>query len=81
MSMSTKISAPAGRETTADVPAGSTPATRPRPRRDRVAYLFLAPWFVGLLLLTAGPLLGSLYLSFTKFNLLQPPPGPASATT
>jgi len=44
-----------------------------RRRSDRVAYLFLAPWFVGLLLLTAGPLLGSLYLSFTKFNLLQPP--------
>lgn len=75
MSMRTGISAPAGREPTADVPAGDTPAAPPRPRRrtDRVAYLFLAPWFVGLLLLTAGPLLGSLYLSFTKFNLLQPP--------
>jgi multiple sugar transport system permease protein len=75
MSTSTEISAPAGRESTADVPGGGARAARPRPsrRRDRVAYLFLAPWFVGLLLLTAGPLLGSLYLSFTKFNLLQPP--------
>jgi multiple sugar transport system permease protein len=75
MSTRTEISAPAGHEPRADVPDGSSRATRPKPggRRDRVAYLFLAPWFCGLLLLTAGPLLGSLYLSFTKFNLLQPP--------
>lgn len=47
---------------------------RPRRRKDnRVAYLFMAPWFLGLIVLTAGPLLGSLYLSFTDFNLLQPP--------
>jgi multiple sugar transport system permease protein len=37
------------------------------------AYLFLAPWFVGLLLLTAGPLLASLYLSFTSYDMLQAP--------
>ncbi len=75
MSMSTEISAPAGRDPTAESPTGDTPAVRHKPRRrtDRIAYLFLAPWFVGLLLLTAGPLLASLYLSFTKFNLLQPP--------
>ncbi len=75
MSTSTEISAPAGREPTADLPDDGTPAGRLKPgrRTDRVAYLFLAPWFVGLLLLTAGPLLASLYLSFTKFNLLQPP--------
>jgi len=33
----------------------------------------MAPWLVGFALLTAGPLIASLYLSFTKFNLLQPP--------
>ena len=72
MSTSTEISAPAGREPTAEAPP---PATRPKPgrRTDRVAYLFLLPWFAGLLLLTAAPLLGSLYLSFTRFNLLQSP--------
>jgi multiple sugar transport system permease protein len=53
-----------------DVVAVAAPRRR---RGDRVAYLFLAPWFVGLALLTAGPLIGSLYLSFTDFNLLQPP--------
>ncbi|MGI5129799.1 carbohydrate ABC transporter permease [Pseudonocardia sp. CA-107938] len=52
---------------------GAEPPRLWRPRRDPVAYLFLAPWFVGLALLTAGPLIGSLYLSFTNFNLLQAP--------
>jgi multiple sugar transport system permease protein len=44
-----------------------------RPRENRVAYLFLAPWLAGLLLLTAGPMLVSLYLSFTHFDLLTAP--------
>ena len=48
MSTSTEISAPAGHEPRADVPDGSTPPRgRPGRRRDLVAYLFLAPWFVG----------------------------------
>jgi multiple sugar transport system permease protein len=72
MSMRTELSAPAGREPTAEIPPPAARST-PRRRTDRVAYLFLGPWFVGLILLTAGPLIGSLYLSFTKFNLLQPP--------
>ncbi|WP_433297358.1 carbohydrate ABC transporter permease [Pseudonocardia sp. CA-142604] len=62
-----------GSRRTAAGPAGPVSARPRRPRGDRVAYLFLAPWFVGLALLTAGPLIGSLYLSFTDFNLLQPP--------
>ena len=45
---------------------------RARPE-NRVAYLFLAPWFLGLLVLTAGPMLASLYLSFTDFDLLTEP--------
>ena len=36
-------------------------------------YLFLLPWLVGFFFLTLGPTLSSLYLSFTDFNLLQPP--------
>jgi len=31
------------------------------------------PWLVGFFCLTLGPTLSSLYLSFTDFNLLQPP--------
>ena len=39
-------------------------------REQRAAYLFLLPWFVGLIGLTAGPMLVSLYLSFTNFTLI-----------
>lgn len=40
---------------------------------NRAAYLFLAPWFAGLLFITLGPTLVSLYLSFTRYNILRPP--------
>ncbi|MDR6817428.1 multiple sugar transport system permease protein [Neorhizobium sp. 2083] len=46
---------------------------REQRRRALEAYLFLLPWFGGMLLFTAGPLLASLYLSFTNFDLLQAP--------
>jgi len=36
-------------------------------------YLFLLPWFIGFFGLTLGPILTSLYLSFTDFNLISPP--------
>lgn len=39
----------------------------------RWGYLFLTPWFVGLVVLTAGPMLVSLYYSFTDFSLLSTP--------
>ena len=56
------------------------PVARRRRRRsartvgeNRWGYLFLAPWFVGLFGLTVGPMVYSLYLSFTDYNLLRPP--------
>lgn len=52
----------------------TTPIRKRERRRQAVeAYLFLLPWFGGVLIFTAGPLLASLYLSFTNFDLLQPP--------
>lgn len=42
-------------------------------KENLAGYLFLLPWFAGLILLTAGPMVGSLYLSFTKFDLLSAP--------
>lgn len=36
-------------------------------------YLFLLPWLIGLLVFTVGPMLASLYLSFTDYNLLKSP--------
>lgn len=40
---------------------------------DKSAMLFLLPWFIGLVGLTLGPMIASLYLSFTDFDLLQAP--------
>jgi multiple sugar transport system permease protein len=42
-------------------------------RQNRTAYLFLLPWLVGFFCLTLGPMLGSFYLSLTKYNLLNSP--------
>ena len=42
-------------------------------KQNKAAYLFLLPWFVGLLLITIGPMFASLGLSFTRYNLLSPP--------
>jgi multiple sugar transport system permease protein len=64
-------------------PAAAGPASSPDVRRrwdflrhvtnseNRVAYLFLLPWFGGLVFLTAGPLIASLYLSLTNYSLMS----------
>jgi len=44
-----------------------------RKRENKAAYLFLLPWFAGLLLITAGPVAVSFVLGFTDYNLIQPP--------
>jgi len=41
--------------------------------QNLTAYLFLTPWLIGLIVLTAGPMLGSLYLSLTKYDLFSAP--------
>ena len=61
----------------------SEPVTgrRPRGRWEAVkyklsrhaGYLFLAPWFTGFFIITLGPMLASLYLAFTDYNLLETP--------
>jgi len=43
-------------------------------RREAIAgYLFVGPWLVSLLVFTAYPVLAAFYLSFTSYNILQPP--------
>jgi multiple sugar transport system permease protein len=42
-------------------------------REDIYGYLFLLPWLSGFLFFTIGPVAASLYLSFTKFDLLSAP--------
>ncbi|WP_336854881.1 sugar ABC transporter permease [Sinomonas albida] len=44
-----------------------------RPKDNKAAFIFLAPWMVGLVAITVGPMLMSLYLSFTDYNLIQDP--------
>jgi multiple sugar transport system permease protein len=44
-----------------------------RTREALAGYGFLTPWLVGLIGLTLGPMIYSLYLSFTRYNLLSPP--------
>ena len=54
--------------------AHPTPPSRRRRSEGGLApYAFLLPWFIGLAVFTVGPLIYSLYLSFTDYNLLQHP--------
>jgi multiple sugar transport system permease protein len=53
---------------------GATATRSPAEKSDgRWSLFFLGPWFIGLILITAGPLLASLYLSFTDYDLLTDP--------
>ncbi len=42
-------------------------------RDNKAGYLFLLPWLIGLVVITIGPMLASLYLSFTSYSLIQAP--------
>lgn len=44
-----------------------------RRQENRAAYLFLTPWFIGLIGITITPILASLVLSFTEYNILDTP--------
>jgi multiple sugar transport system permease protein len=52
----------------------SRPGQRARGRRETLAgYGFLVPWLVGFFGLTIIPMVYSLYLSFTSYNIFSPP--------
>lgn len=54
--------------------AGPRRARSTRARREaRAGYAFLSPWLLGFIALTAGPMIASLYLSFTNYNLFAAP--------
>ncbi|WP_148228993.1 carbohydrate ABC transporter permease [Parasphaerochaeta coccoides] len=42
-------------------------------RNNVTSYAFLIPWLLGFFVLTVYPMVYSLYLSFTEYNILQPP--------
>src|SRR5688572_16156405 len=65
-------------------PSPASAARAPRDRRRRgagrrrtdhqpQAYVFLAPWIIGAIGLTVGPMIVSLYLSFTEYDLFTEP--------
>jgi multiple sugar transport system permease protein len=50
------------------------PATSPLRRQEtRAGLLFILPWIISLLVFTAYPTIATFYLSFTDYNILQPP--------
>ncbi|GAA2026962.1 sugar ABC transporter permease [Pseudokineococcus marinus] len=57
-------------------PLAEAPRRRSSRRRrgeDLAGYAFLTPWLLGFFLLTVGPMLASLYLSFTRYDLFNAP--------
>ena len=44
-----------------------------RVRTTLQGYLFISPWLAGFLLLTAGPMIASVYISGTSWTMLSPP--------
>lgn len=57
----------------ASASTGGAPRIRPsRRRKQRSGYLFLLPWFLGMLF-TVIPFFASLYLAFTDYNLFTEP--------
>lgn len=53
-----------------------TPITERQKRRLRealIAYAFIAPWIIGFVVFTGGPIIASLVLSFFKWNIITAP--------
>jgi len=44
-----------------------------RQRESLMGYLFLSPWLLGFVIFLAGPMIASLYLSFTQYKVIQAP--------
>src|SRR5690348_14349224 len=60
------------------VTKAATPEERRQRRKEagrdnKAGYLFLLPWLIGLVVITIGPMIASLYLSFTNYSLIQAP--------
>jgi multiple sugar transport system permease protein len=53
-------------------PPGRTLTLRPSVREALWGLVFIGPWLIGLLLFTAGPMVASLAMSLTDFNLVKP---------
>jgi pectin-derived oligosaccharide transport system permease protein len=68
----TESPAPPRRDRTPVRPSARRRRVGPAARREAVAgYVFLSPWLLGLMAITAVPMLYSLYLSFTNWDLIS----------
>ena len=60
-------------------PAAAVPLDQPEQTRRRNlkpstwGYIFISPWILGFLLFSGGPLIFSLYMSFTEWDILSSP--------
>jgi len=69
----TTAESPAVRATeTAGIPTKRRGSRRSSRREGIAGYVFLSPWLLGLMGITAIPMLLSLYLSFTSYDVLTP---------
>jgi ABC-type sugar transport system permease subunit len=63
-------------ESTQALRRGPAPAgrlrLRPSVREALWGYIFIGPWVVGLLIFTAGPMIASLVMSLTNFDMVHP---------
>ncbi len=48
-------------------------ASRAAFRRELTGYAFIAPWLIGFVAFTLGPFLVSIYLSFTRYDIVSSP--------
>jgi multiple sugar transport system permease protein len=48
-------------------------ASRLRRQETRAGLIFILPWLIALLVFTAYPTIATFYLSFTEYNIVQPP--------
>ena len=42
-------------------------------RKNLVGYLFISPWLAGFIVFTLGPFVSSIWLSFTRWDIVSPP--------
>src|SRR5260221_4899595 len=46
----------------------------PLKQREAIeGFLYISPWILGFLIFTVGPMIASLFLSFTNYNVVSPP--------
>jgi multiple sugar transport system permease protein len=63
----------------AEIESGISPGLSKRKRHpeaikeERAFWIFISPWVIGFLMFTGGPILASLLLSFTNYNVIDTP--------